>query len=322
MGAYSKTDHGSFYIFMGPLKTILRLFLKILAALVILVISLISIYLWINRTNGRIESSGQTRKYLLYVPDSYDPSTPTPLVISLHGFIEWPAHLMNVSHWNDVADEYGFLVVYPSGTGLPLRWHTRNWPGSGMTPEEEVQFISDLIDHLGNLYNIDPNRIYANGFSNGAGMSYLLACQLSERIAAMGGVAGAYHLPWDECQTSRPVPIIAFHGTGDPIVPYEGGDPARHTSTLPNLPAWILEWVQRNDCDPTPVELPTTGNVSGVQYVQPEDKGDVVFYSIEGGGHQWPGGEAVLEFIAGRPIQDIDATRVMWDFFRKYSLED
>ena len=153
-------------------------------------------------------------------------------------------------------------------------------------------------------------------------MSFLLACELSDRITAIGGVAGAYHLPWNACETSRPMPVIAFHGTEDPIVPYEGRIINRHNATLPNLPAWILEWVQRNDCDPTPIDLPTSGNVKGVQYIHPNGEGDVVFYAIEGGGHQWPGGESVPEWIAGRAIEDIDATRVMWEFFRKYSFED
>ena len=178
----------------------------------------------IKKPNGQIESSGKSREFLLYVPESYDPTRLTPLVISLHGFIQWPGHLMWTSHWNEVADEYGFIVVYPSGTGIPKRWNTHNWSGASMLISSEVQFISDLIDDLEDHYNIDPTRIYANGLSIGGGMAFLLACRLSERITAIGSVSGAYLMPWDECQPARPVPAIIFHGTADPIVPYQGSE--------------------------------------------------------------------------------------------------
>jgi polyhydroxybutyrate depolymerase len=306
---------------MNYLNFIAKLILLILVVLVLFAIIITCTYLLINRTNGQIESSGVLRKYLLYVPESYNPGTPTPLVISMHGFIEWPAHLMRVSHWNDVADEYGFIVVYPSGTGFPLRWNAHNRPNVSVTASAEVQFISDMIEHLGDDYNIDPTRIYANGLSNGGGMSFLLACRLSESIAAIGGVAGAYLLPWDECQPSRPVPVIVFHGTADPIVPYDGDGSTRDGSSFPHQPTWALEWAQRNGCDPSPVDLPTNGEVSGVQYIQCKENADVVFYTIDGGGHTWPGGEPILEFISGHTTQDIDATRVMWEFFMKNSIE-
>ena len=113
-----------------------------------------------------------------------------------------------------------FLVVYPEGTGFPRRWRAGGWPGD---PMADVVFISDLIDTLSAEYNIDPARIYANGLSNGGGMSFLLGCALSDRIAAIGGVAGAYALPLEDCLPSRPVPMIIFHGTVDAIVPYLGG---------------------------------------------------------------------------------------------------
>ncbi|MCD6423949.1 MAG: hypothetical protein J7L35_00445, partial [Anaerolineales bacterium] len=143
-------------------------------------------------TNGQIISSGQTRKYLVYVPESYNPEQPTPLVISIHGFVQWPAHQQSMTGWNKLADEYGFIVVYPKGTGFPLRWSTRPTEDDPGAMQRELQFFSDLIEELNRTYNIDPARIYANGMSNGGGMSDLLACEFSDRIAAIGGVAGAY----------------------------------------------------------------------------------------------------------------------------------
>ncbi|MGD2159357.1 MAG: PHB depolymerase family esterase, partial [Anaerolineales bacterium] len=195
----------------------------IIILLVTIVFIATSTYYLVNKTNGQIESSGQIRKYLIYVPESYDPSEPTPLVMGIHGFIQWPAHQQTLSGWNSLADEYGFIVVYPQGTGFPLRWNTALMEDKPEGMDKEVQFFSDLIDALSMNYNIDQTRIYANGMSNGGGMAHLLACKLSDRIAAIGGVAGAYLHQWEFCQPKRPVPVIAFHGTKDPFVPYYGG---------------------------------------------------------------------------------------------------
>jgi polyhydroxybutyrate depolymerase len=284
--------------------------------------TLLSALVWrlINQADGRIVSGGRTRSYLLYVPDSYDPATPAPLVISIHGFAEWPAHQRQISRWNDLADRHGFIVVYPAGTGFPRRWRTS---GHGQTPAEAMQdvtFIADLIDALAGRYNVDRTRIYANGLSNGGGMSYLLACRLADRIAAVGSVAGAYLCPVEACRPRRPVPFIAFHGTADPIVPYHGGPSAFFHLPFPAVPGWIAAWASRSGCDATPVPLPGRGEVSGLQYTGCQGGADVVFYTIEGGGHAWPGSDPMPRFIVGHTTQDIDATAVMWEFFSRHTL--
>ncbi|MBN1180161.1 MAG: hypothetical protein JXD18_13200, partial [Anaerolineae bacterium] len=161
-------------------KKILRVIGIIVSVPVVLVLVFALTYTLMDKTNGEITSSGVLREYLLYVPPSYDPATPTPLVITLHGFAQWPANQRDVSRWNPLADEYGFIVVYPSGTGFPKRWGAHGTTDSLNPQMEDVTFISDLIGKLESEYNIDPTRIYANGLSNGGGMSYLLACKLSE----------------------------------------------------------------------------------------------------------------------------------------------
>src|SRR5260221_6566822 len=155
-----------------------------------------------NRNNGSIVSSGETREYLLYVPRSYDRTRPTPLVISMHGAGGWPAQQMDMSGWNRQAEREGFLVVYPSGVerGGPRIWHVER--GDGLM--KDVRFISELIERLEASYNIDPARIYANGLSNGGGMTFVLSCTLSDRIAAVGMVAAAQTLPWRWCTDLRP----------------------------------------------------------------------------------------------------------------------
>src|SRR5256714_236815 len=186
-----------------------------------------------NRPNGSFMSSGRRREYVLYVPGSYDRAKPTPLVISLHGAGMWGAAQKEKSQWNRVADEHGFIVVYPSGEGGggPRVWHE----GGGAGPSRDVRFISELIDTLEARYNIDPGMIYANGLSNGGGMSFALSCTLSDRIAAVGVVGAALFLPFCWCTDQRPVPIIAFHGSADAAAPYTGGRSAGAAQRFPGV---------------------------------------------------------------------------------------
>lgn len=300
-----------------------KIIATVFASLIVLIIGSILIFnLVIDKTNGKIESSGQTRTYLLYVPESYRPDSPIPLVISLHGYAEWPAHEMQLSGWNKLADEFGFIVVYPSGTGFPKHWHDTGRAEPGEETLTDVRFISDLIDKLEQEYNIDPKRVYANGLSNGGGMSVLLACDLSDRIAAIGSVSGAYLIPEQECRPSRPFPLIAFHGTADPIVPYHGGPSEVFELPFPDVPGWIGHWAADNGCSNIPQVLPPSGSVDGIVYGNCEQDASVIFYTINGGGHAWPGSAPLPEWLVGKTTQDLDATRVMWGFFERHPLID
>lgn len=271
-----------------------------------------------NRHNGTLVSSGQTREYLLYVPTSYDPSKATPLVISLHGGAMWGAAQRETSQWNAVAEKHGFVVVYPSGVGGrgPRSW--RASPEMGF--ERDLRFISDLIDTLEGAYNIDPARIYANGLSNGGGMAFLLSCTLSDRIAAVGMVSAAYFMDWSECGDQQPVPMIAFHGTADPVVPYTGGTTWVYPRPFPNIPGWTARWAQRNQCGTEPARTVTAPNVTRLEYANCAEDAAVVLYTIHGGGHDWPGGKPVPGYVAGPTSRNVDASSRMWEFFREHPL--
>jgi polyhydroxybutyrate depolymerase len=243
-----------------------------------------------------------------------------PLVISMHGFAGWPARQAESTHWNQLADEEGFIVVYPAGTSFPMRWSSHQLPGAADVSMKDVVFISDLIDHLEQEYAIDPERIYANGFSNGGGMSFLLSCALSERIAAIGTVSGAFLYDWDACQPARPVPLIAFHGTADPVVPFAGGRSTYFDLPFPAVSDWVQAYAAHNGCAQSPEALPAGTEVRGAQYSGCAQNADVVFYTVEGGGHTWPGGPDMLKFITGPTCHSIDASRLMWDFFEQHPL--
>lgn len=298
-------------------KMVIRAVLVIGLPVVTVLVASVSYY-FVNRTNGAIVSSGLKRQYLLYVPGSYDRSRPTPLVISMHGGAAWPAHQMNTSRWNRLADEHGFIVVYPAGSDVPMSWHVDR--GAGLM--RDVRFISELIDKLETSYNIDPERIYANGLSNGGGMAFVLSCTLSDRIAAVGMVAAAQSLPWNWCTDHRPVPMIAFHGTADALTPYNGGrSPAFPGSlVLPGIPAWTANWARRNQCGPDPIESRVAADVTRLEYTNCAGNAAVVLYTVEGGGHTWPGGKPMPEWLAGFTSKGVDATSRMWEFFREHRL--
>ena len=163
-----------------------------------------------------------------------------------------------------------------------------------------------MIDTLERSYNIDSTMIYADGISNGGGMAYVLSCTLSDRIAAIGLVAAAETLPLSWCGDHRPVPMIAFHGTADPIVPYKGGHSLLAPESFPDMPAWVSDWARRNRCALPPRDSAIATDATRRAYTGCADSADVVFYTILGGGHTWPGGKPLPRILFGRTSRDVE----------------
>jgi polyhydroxybutyrate depolymerase len=272
-------------------------------------------------------SDGRERCYHLYVPPEYDPSQPVPVVVSLHGFLSNPNSQAVISRWHRLADREGFLVVYPQGTSFPKRWNAgMTW---GSAPADDVEFFRRMLDDLSTVAAVDRSRVYVNGLSNGGGMTIRIACEASDQIAAIGIVAAAI-VGLENCNPSRPAPAMAFHGTADPVVPYEGGDMRGHVlpwgADLTDAPTyfvgaeeWAAIWAMNNGCNPTPAVIPPRGDVRGVQYSACNQDAVVILYTIVEGGHTWPGGAPIPG--VGRTSTDIDASEEMWRFFEAYQLE-
>lgn len=277
-----------------------------------------------DRSDGTMVSSGEEREYLLHVPSSYDGGRPAPLVISFHGGATWPAQQANLSGWNRLADEHGFFVVYPAGDPeLPILGIPRIWPVERAAElAKDVRFVDDLIDRLEARYAIDPERIYANGMSQGGAMAFAVSCALPERIAAVGTVAAAHALPFEACADSRPVPLIAFHGSADPIVPIDGGrlgDPFNPVKPVyPSVRSFTASWARRNGCEPSPVVSRFSPEVDRVEYAECAEDAAVVLYVVRGAGHVWPGGKPLPKWRVGPPSDRIHATSTTWDFFRSH----
>ena len=302
-----------------------KIIIVLLAIFVVLpIVSLGTLLAWCSvadKTNGAITSSGVTRRYLLYVPKTYDPSKATPLVISIHPAATWAAVERNISRWNDLADQYGFIVVYPNGSGAFFDGFSPGphvWPGEDDLPRD-VRFISDLIDKLESEYNIDTNRIYANGMSNGGNMAFLLSCELPGRIAAVGAVSAAQPARWD-CKGAKPVPTVAFHGTADNLAPYQGGRSPIAPMPFANIPTWTARVAKKNQCQASPSDTRVSSSVRSLAYTNCAQNADVILYTIEGGGHTWPGGRPLAAWIDGRTTDEINASQVMWTFFTLHPL--
>jgi len=295
------------------MKKVLKVILIILGVLGLLILAGLIVWNVIDRSNGSLISSGEQREYLLYVPESYDPAEIVPLVINIHGFAQWPANQAEVSQWNQIADEEGFIVVYPSGLGFPKRWRVTRLAEDPDAVEIELQYFRDLIDKLSAEYTIDSERIFVSGLSNGGGMSLRLACSLSDRVAAIGGVAGAYLVDLEECAGG--VPGIFFHGQADKIVPFEGGPSDRFPLPFPYIPTFVEDYANLNGCDSDETVFLDQDHVRGVRYEGCELGAEVVFYTISDGGHTWPGGNDLPKSITGKTTHEINATRLMWEFF-------
>ena len=280
-------------------------------------------------TSGRIVySGGRARCVLLHVPPSADVSRPRPLVISLHGFQSKPELHRFLTRWDDLADQHGFLVAYPQGSSFPLRWNAN--PNANIPQVDDVQFMADLIATIADVAAVDPARVYVSGFSNGGQMAHRVACELADKVAAVGIVAGWGAVLPENCAPSRPVPLIAFFGTADRQGDIGGGvsrvnplvawafnlRPGAHT--YPPLAEWIGGWTQRNGCDQVAQPLPQRGDARGVAFAGCEEGADVLLYTIQGGGHTWPGGPSLP--FNGKTSRDIDASATMWAFFSRFSL--
>jgi polyhydroxybutyrate depolymerase len=251
------------------------------------------------------------RRYLLHVPASYDPAQPTPLVISMHGFASNPEQQASFARWEKIAATEPMIVVYPQGTGFPARWNAGTVNFYGASTVDDVGFIRELVAKLSAEFCLDPARIFANGLSNGGGMSNRLACQASDLIAAIGGVAGAYSPV--ECKLTRAVPVIAFHGTKDTVVNYEGVPAV----DMPPITDWAKAWAERNECKLTPTALPAVEDTSGILYADCKDGAEVALYTVDGGGHVWPGGPR-MGFLG--KTSPIDATPILWEFFKRHPM--
>ena len=268
--------------------------------------------------NASITHDGIQRDYILYIPELYDGSSAVPLVLNFHGYGSNANEQMFYGDFRDIADTEGFLLVHPEGTTfIGNQFWNVGFPGISSTIDD-VGFTEALIDELATLYTIDLDRVYATGMSNGGFMSFLLACQLSEKIAAVASVTGSMTQDtFNDCNAQLPTPVLQIHGTEDDVVLYNG-----NTLSIP-IADVISYWVDYNNCETTPTTttLPDldVSDGSTVEHSVYEDGDNGItteHMKVIGGGHTWPG--SILNTSGTN--QDIDASMEIWLFFSRYDI--
>jgi poly(3-hydroxybutyrate) depolymerase len=250
---------------------------------------------------------GVDRWFTVHLPPDYVPGVPMPLVLNLHGYSSDPFAQEVLSGMNAKADEEGFIVVNPQALNNPPSWRG---PLPGEEGQRDRDFFHQLIPFLQQQISIDTDRIYATGMSNGGTMSYRLACDMSGTLAAIAPVSGGWvghHL----CEPEDPISVLVIHGTDDQVIPYHGNE-----ADSPSVHVWLETWAQHNDCDPTPSVSQPFESVTLESWTGCTGETSVRLYTLEGGGHTWPG--APLGSSSGASFPYMDATNVIWDFFASH----
>jgi polyhydroxybutyrate depolymerase len=260
--------------------------------------------------SATLEFGGRTRTYLLHVPPGYDAKAPAPLVFVLHGATESADNVEKLSGMSAKADQEHFIAVYPYGTGrlseVPT-WNAGNCCGYAIQNKvDDIGYFRALIEKIEGQYSINRKRIYFTGISNGAMMSYRVACEMAGEVAAIAPVEGALNV---ECHPSAPVSVLIFHGTADRLVPFDGGSTpfqigGRRTDA--SVADAVNFWVKRDACSAAPAHE-ETAEVRVDKYSGCQDGSAVQLYAIEGGHHMWPG-----VAISGNSVP---ATDLIWTFF-------
>lgn len=247
-----------------------------------------------------LTSGGRQRTYRLFVPPAYDGRTPLPLVLDLHGSGGTAAGQAATSRFETLAASETFLVASLQAAPESNRW---NVPVTDDRPDD-VRYVSDVIDHVAARACTDLKRVYATGFSGGARMSSLLGCRLGARIAAIAPMAG---LRWPGDCGARAVPVLTLHGLADPQNTYDGHVAGRGGEWVESVPEALASWARHNGCKPDPVLEDPPGPLSTLRYENCNAGAEVRLIRIDGLKHTWARDE-------------IDATRVMLDFFRSHTL--
>lgn len=271
---------------------------------------------------GSITVGALERTYTLRLPSTYDGSTALPLVIAMHGGFGSGTQLENQSQLSVKAEQEDFIVVYPDGFPSPINirtWNAGGCCGYAMNNAiDDVGFISALLDTLIEAYSIDTLRIYATGMSNGGFMSYRLACELSERIAAIAPVSASMTIA--ACQPARPVPVISFHSYLDTSVPYLGGIGDGVSNHYNSTQDSVLNaFAAHAYCTILNDTLQHDAAMTVIRWHDCDCGAEVITYRTQDGGHSWHGGNGTP--IGDPPSTTISANDLMWDFFQQHTLD-
>lgn len=278
-----------------------------------------------NFLTRTLSKQKHTREYMLYTPPNYDSNRPVPVVIGFHGGETTNAIFARTSRLHILAEQENFLVVYPNGVNK----HWNDGRGTSNPDIDDVGFVTAIVEDLKSYRNIDTSRIYATGISNGAFMTQRLACELSDVIAAFSAVAGSMGVNLRaSCQPSRPVSMMIINSPIDNFVLWNGGSMKKGKGgNILSIPELVEFWKRHNSCgEPEERTLPKRIANDKTKVVVRQHNGcredtQLLFYTIEGGGHTWPSGADQPPWLVGPTSREMDATAEIWNFFKRHSLK-
>lgn len=244
-----------------------------------------------------LEHAGEQRSYLLHVPPTYDGTTRMPVVFLFHGFGGTPEKVMETTGMASLADQRGFVVVAPLARGAVTQWDFRS-PGS--VESSDASFTQDLSSAVSAQGCVDPDGVFAAGFSNGSAMVLALACDPDSQFTAYGAVSGPYMAP--NCSQAKPASIAYFHGLLDDVVPYTGAETA--IGPLPPVDDTVAEWVAHDECPALGATTTAIGVLRHFAWRDCAGGSAISVYVVEDAGHRWPGVR-------------VDASTLMWEFFQR-----
>ena len=261
------------------------------------------------------------RTFIIDIPMSYDPEDdPLPLIFVLHGAGGNGENIRALSGFAELGEAEGFISVFPSG--INGGWNDGR-PDPGVAANDDITYISHLIELLTNSLNIDANRIYSTGYSMGGMMSYRLGCTLPDQIAAIASVASTMPLYIvSECDPAPTLPVLLIQGTNDNVIPWMGVRNG-YLSAFGTM----QYWAEHNGC-PYETDLVPEANLDPsdltlvIRHQYDDCDNEALLYGVYGGGHTWPGGGSGAPIEIGVTSRDLNATAAIWDFFDRYTLED
>ena len=278
-------------------------------------------------TTDQLVHDGLTRTFRVYVPASYDPTAPMPVVLLFHGGFGTGAQVEASARITELAASEGFIAVSPDGVPDPT-FGIRSWNGGGCcgyamnSNVDDVGFVRALLDHLEGNACVDRRRVYAEGMSNGAILSHRLACEVADRIRAIGPVAGTNMAL--SCSPTRPIPIREVHGSADAFFPFGGGLGCGPGGiSYASVPDTIEGWRARGGCSDSPRTSLVAGDGTCTGFRRCASGVDVEQCIVAEGGHQWPGGTApalpgIGSCLFGYQSQSFRASQELWGFFHAH----
>jgi polyhydroxybutyrate depolymerase len=254
------------------------------------------------------------RRFIVYLPKSYENKTPHSLIVVFHGYASTPFSLEKFTHFDSIANSGNVILMYPEGTKSLVGLRGWNTGLHSTIKSSDVLFVSNMLNNVQSNLCVNPNQIYAAGFSNGGGFVAKLACQLSNRIAAFAPISGSYVTAFKTCSALRPLPIIEFHGTNDTVVPYLGLEAKKEFAAL----TWVSRWAKRDACQSKPSITNQSKQVTKYQWIDCSNNVSIVHYKIKGEGHSWP--HLPFDIRIHNHMTNGNTAQTIWNFFLNHPL--